>query len=104
MKVRRSEKSTVASPGPRRMLRPALPHVYGGGMANALTLNHSCGPGLAILGLQTTSGLSSPKFPPVLPVLLLSNDNTGVNGWPNSAVTMPLTWRFLVQRDLTGIW
>src|SRR6202042_849174 len=61
-KRRFSARSTVARLGPRRIFRPALPHVYWGGMAKAETLNHSCGVGWERVGLNRTFGRSTPKF------------------------------------------
>src|ERR1039458_7040316 len=63
------------------MLRPASPQVYCGGMAKAVTSNHSCGEGFASEGLCTTFGRSTPKLPPELPVLPISGIAPGVLRW-----------------------
>src|SRR5581483_7772790 len=86
--------SNEATPGPRRTLRPALPNVYRAGTANAAVLNHSLADRLESVGVPTTFGRSEPKFPPVFPVLLLSNWRTGVNGWPDCAVKIAALSRF----------
>ena len=48
-------------------------------------------------------GRSIPKFPPVLPVLLLSVESSGVNGWPDCAVIMLLASKPRVQADEPGM-
>ena len=67
------------------------------------TLNHSRGVGFESLGLNRTLGRSIPKFPPVLPVLLLSVESSGVNGCSDCAVMMLLPTNPRVQRDIPGI-
>ncbi len=57
-------------------------------MANAAVLNHSSALGFDSAGDDSTLGRSDPNVPPVFPVLLLSNDKSGVKGWPVYAVTM----------------
>src|SRR5437588_2634590 len=62
--------SNEAKPGPRTLLRPALPNVKAGGTANALVLNHSAAVALLNSGSPTRFGRSDPAvLPPVFPVL-----------------------------------
>src|SRR3979411_624500 len=81
-KFLKSDASQFVRPGPNRLLRAALPYVYGAGVENAPGSNQCC----KVRGYATV-----PVTFGRLPVpLVVEVCNTGENGWPLCAVKMPL--------------
>src|SRR5436853_319849 len=82
-KLLNRDMSQFTRPGPNRILRPALPYVYGAGVVKALGSNHFC----SVLGYVTCPATSG-RLP--VPVLVVDVWSTGENGSPLCIVRMPL--------------
>src|SRR5580704_15217100 len=87
------DRSQFCSPGPRMMLRPALPNVPSTPLgANAQVLNSVPGRQCAPFGFPTTLGRAQLKTaPPQSELEMFTRSSVGVNQLPDCAETIPVT-------------